>query len=96
LAPAEGQEGRWPTKENIGPGTTPWTQSQISASGALHGVRQAASNCKRIRFTALLHHVDVNLLRASYDALQRVAAPGVDGVTWASYQTDREARQYCG
>jgi len=85
-------EGRRLTKENIGQGTALGTQSQISASSGLSGVRQAATQKKRIRFTALLHHVDVELLRASYYALKRAAAPGVDGVTWLSYETGLEAR----
>ena len=39
-----------------------------------------------------MHHVTVDLLRASYFALKRNAAPGVDGVTWADYGQDLEAR----
>ena len=37
---------------------------------------------KQERFTALLHHVDVNLLRAAYGWLRKEASAGVDGVTW--------------
>jgi RNA-directed DNA polymerase len=40
-----------------------------------------------MRFTALLHHVTVNLLRESYQALKREVVPGVDGVTWREYET---------
>src|SRR5262249_15858765 len=75
--PAEGMEGRQPTKENIGQATAPRTQSRISELSDLHGVRKAARKDKRTRFTALLHHVTVNLLRDSYYALKREAAPGV-------------------
>src|SRR5215470_11033397 len=85
--PAEGMEGRQPTKENIGQATAPRTQSRISEMSGLHGVRKAARKDKRTRFTALLHHVTVNLLRDSYYALKRDAAPGVDG-TWQEYETD--------
>ena len=46
---------------------------------------------KDVRFTALLHHVDVDRLRAAYFALRRKAAPGVDGVTWHDYGQDLEA-----
>jgi hypothetical protein len=38
-----------------------------------------------VRFTALLHHVAVDRLRAAYFALRPKAAPGVDGVTWHHY-----------
>jgi len=37
------------------------------------------------RFTALLHHVSVERLRAAYRALRPAAAAGVDGVTWDAY-----------
>jgi hypothetical protein len=45
---------------------------------------------KEARFTALLHHVDVDRLRAAYGALKPKAAPGVDGVTWEDYGVDLE------
>ena len=47
---------------------------------------------KQERFTALLHHVTVDLLRESFYALKRKAAPGVDGVTWHEYETGLEGR----
>src|SRR5262249_61436882 len=80
--PAEGMEGRQPTKENTGQATAPRTQSRISELSDLRGVRKAARKDKRTRFTALLHHVTVGLLRDSYYALKRDAAPGGDGITW--------------
>ena len=40
-APAEGMEGRRPTKENIGQATPPRTQSRTSELSDLFGVRQA-------------------------------------------------------
>ena len=85
--PAEGMEGRQPIKENIGQATARRTQSRISELSDLLGVRKAARKDKRTRFTALLHHVTVNLLWDSYYALKREAAPGVDGMTWNEYET---------
>ena len=64
--PAEGTEGRQPTKENTGQATVPRTQSRISELSDLLGVRKAAGKDKRTRFTALLHHVTVSLLQDSY------------------------------
>jgi group II intron reverse transcriptase/maturase len=90
--PAEGMEGRRPTKENIGQATAPRTQSRTSASSDLLGVREAASRDKRARFTALLHHVTTKLLMGSFYALKRDAAPGVDGVTWQEYETDLDEK----
>jgi hypothetical protein len=84
---AEDMEGRRPTKENIGQTTALRTQSWTNASNGLLGVREVARREKRTRFTALLHHVTVPLLRDSFYALKRDAAPGVDGVTWKEYET---------
>src|ERR1700684_3506210 len=89
---AEMGEGRAQTKENIGPSNTSPTQSGKRVSQGRGGVRQAARERKQERFTALLHHVTINLLRDSFYALKRNAAPGVDGVTWAEYEGGLEDR----
>lgn len=73
------------------PNTQP-TQSGERVSQGLHGVRERARKNKQERFTALLHHVTVGLLRDSFYGLKRKAAPGVDGVTWKEYQTGLEDR----
>jgi len=67
------------------PNTSP-TQSGERVSQGRHGVRRAARERKQGRFTALLHHLTVELLRESFLALKREAAPGVDGVTWREYE----------
>jgi len=54
-------------------------------------VRQVAVRDKEARFTALLHHVDLDRLRVAYRAINPKAAPGVDRVTWAAYGQDLEA-----
>jgi group II intron reverse transcriptase/maturase len=61
-------------------------------SQGLDGVRKAAKERKQERFTALLHHLNVDLLRDSFYALQRKASPGEDGVTWQEYETGLEDR----
>jgi group II intron reverse transcriptase/maturase len=91
-APAEGMEGRRPTKENIGQATPPRTQSRTSELSDLHGVCEVARRDKRTRFSALLHHVTTELLQDSYYALKREAAPGVDGMTWQEYGTDLDEK----
>jgi RNA-directed DNA polymerase len=91
-APAEGMEGRRPTKENIEQATPPRTQSRTSELSDLRGVREAARRDKRTRFSALLHHVTSELLRDSYYALKRDAAPGIDGMTWQEYETDLDEK----
>src|ERR1700736_5515383 len=60
-------------------------------SHELDRVGEGARKDKKARFTALLHHVDLDRLRAAYRALSPKAAPGVDGVTWAAYGEDLEA-----
>jgi hypothetical protein len=60
---AEVGEGRARTKENIAQFHTSPTQSGERVSEGLRGVRQAAKERKQERFTALLHHLSVSLLR---------------------------------
>jgi len=88
----EAGEGRARTKENIAQSNTSPTQSGERVSQGLNGVRQVAKAKKQERFTALLHHLSVDLLRDSFYALKRQAAPGVDGVTWQEYETGLEDR----
>lgn len=89
---AELVEGRAQTAKNTGPTHTPPAQNGRGASQGLHGVRQAAQERKSERFTTLLHHVTVALLRESFLQLQKTAAPGADGVTWHRYEDGLEAR----
>ena len=90
--PADGLEGRERTKENTAESNSCRTQSRASGSSRLDGVRQAAQRDRQMRFTALLHHVSVDLLRDSYYRLKRQAAPGVDEITWQEYGKDLEDR----
>jgi len=81
----EAAEGRPPAKENMGKSNSYRTPSRISEPSGLDRVRQAAKQDGKMRFTALLHHVTVELLERSYLSLKRQAAAGVDGVTWEEY-----------
>ena len=85
-------EGRAWAKENIVQSDTSPTQSGKRVSQGLSGVRKAAKVRKQERLTALLHHLNVGLLRDSFYALKRQAAPGVDGATWQEYETGLEDR----
>src|SRR6202790_2812501 len=89
---AETEGGRAKTEENIIQSRMRPTQSGKRVSQGLNGVRQAARARKQERFTALLHHLSVGLLRDSFYALKRQASPGVDGVTWQEYETGLEDR----
>ena len=91
-ASAEVGEGRAQIEENIVQSHMPPTQSGKRMSQGLCGVRQVATERKQERFTALLHHLSINLLRDSFHALKRQASPGVDGVTWQEYAIGLEDR----
>ena len=83
---AEEVEGRGPAKGNPLKQNASRTQSWQGAPSALERVRLAAARDRRMRFTALLHHIcDLDTLRAAYRALKREAAAGVDGETWWHY-----------
>src|SRR5664280_2229231 len=90
--PAEAGEGRAQMKENIDQPHMFPTQRGKGVSQGLDGVRKAARERKQERFTALLHHLNLKLLRDSFYALKRQASPGVDGVTWQEYETGFEDR----
>jgi hypothetical protein len=89
---AESEEGRPLIDENTHQVSTRPTQSGARVSHGLAGVRKAAREHKEMKFTALLHHVTIDLLRDSFGSLKRKAAPGVDGVTWLEYETGMEDR----
>jgi group II intron reverse transcriptase/maturase len=57
---------------------------------ALDRVRQAARQRKKEKFTALFHHLSIDLFREAFLALKRDAAPGVDELTWRTYAADFE------
>ena len=91
-AAAESVEGRGSTKGNaertlLAPDTEPGKRDI-----GWRGVREAAKRDKKMRFTALLHHITPRMLQDSYFELKRMAAPGVDGVTWHAYGLDLEER----
>src|SRR5919197_6788718 len=87
---AEAVEGRGSPKGNAAGETRPGRRAGQGVSSELGRVRQLARGDKDVRFTALLHHVDVDRLRAAYFALRPKAAPGVDGVTWREYGRELE------
>src|ERR1022692_3223733 len=89
---AEPVEPRTGTKENGGQQSTRRAQDRESVSQALERVRQAARQRKKESFTSLLHHVDPALLRTAFYALKRDAAPGVDGMTWETYERDLDRK----
>ncbi len=90
-AVAEVVEGRGPAKGNTASSTHPGRSAGLGVPSGLERVREVARRDKEARFTALLHHVTVDRLRAAYRAIRPQAAPGVDGVRWEAYGQDLEA-----
>jgi len=90
-AAAEVVEGRSPAEGNAVGTARPGHRAGPDVSPGLDRVREVAQKDKAARFTALLHHVDVDRLRSAYWAIRPQAAPGVDGVTWGTYGQDLEA-----
>ena len=88
---AEPVEPRAGTKGNADRQSTSRTQGRTSVTQALDRIRRTARERKKERFTALLHHIDTDLLEAEFFALQRGAAAGVDGVTWQDYERNLKA-----
>jgi group II intron reverse transcriptase/maturase len=79
-------EGRGLAKGNPRQQNALRTPSRVGAPSALERVRQVAKRDKKMRFTALLHHIyDLETLRAAFFSLNREAASGVDGETWRHY-----------
>ena len=83
---AEGMEGKGLAKGNLLQQNASRTPSRNDAPSALERVRQAAKGDKKLRFTALLHHIyNLETLRLAYFSLKKEAAAGVDGETWRHY-----------
>ena len=84
-------EGRGSAEGNTASQTRPGLSAGLGVSSDLARVRRVAREDRKVRFTALGHHVSVDRLRAAYGALEPKAAAGVDGVTWRDYGQDLEA-----
>lgn len=84
---AEVVEGRDAAKGNAGEAPAGRTLSRETVSKGLEGIRENAKRNRRIKFTALLHHITPSLLVESFYDLNKTAAVGVDGVTWRDYES---------
>jgi len=87
---AEPVERRAGAEGNANQVNTVRMQSREAASQGLERIRQTAREREKERFTSLLHHVSIDLLRQAFSELKRNAAPGVDGLTCRDYEADLE------
>jgi RNA-directed DNA polymerase len=87
---AEPVEPRTETEGNADQQSTRRAQSRVSVSQALERIRQVAKERKKERFTALFHHISIDLLDEAFFELKQDAAAGVDDLTWQDYQANLE------
>jgi RNA-directed DNA polymerase len=85
---AEPVEGSGGTERNAGLQSTGRTQCREAVSQAQARIRGAVTRNRKEKLTALLHHVNVEVLRWAFFKLKKRAAPGVDGLTWEMYAAD--------
>jgi RNA-directed DNA polymerase len=78
-------EGRGPAEGNPNQQNVPRTQCRTSTPSALERIREAAKKDRKVKFTALLHHITIERLRVAFNDLSKNAASGVDGVKWEQY-----------
>ena len=92
VTPVESMEGRGAAKGKPGAAGASPTQSGIDVYVHLRRVGERAKAHKEEPFNNLFSHLTVPLLREAYQRLQRAAAAGVDGETWAEYGANLEKR----
>ena len=89
---AESTEERNPAKRNVEQPNLHRTPSRVKRkSRGLRGVREAARKDSKLKFSNLLHHVNVSRLTESFFDLKKTAAVGIDGVTWHEYEQNMKA-----
>jgi len=88
---AEAAEGSSPAEGNTDDPTRPGLSAGQGVASGLDRVREVARRDKDVRFTALLHHVDLPRLWVAFAAINPKAASGVDQVTWDAYELDLRA-----
>ena len=85
---AEPVEPRAEAEGNVSQQSTCRAQDRENVSQALDRIRQAARQRKKEKFTALFHHLTIDLLEDAFDELKEDAAAGVDGLTWKEYNAN--------
>ena len=89
---AESAEERDGIKRNEVLQRTDRTQSRAAVDHAQHRIREAVKRNSTEKLTALLHHINVDVLRWAFMQLRKDASAGVDKMTWADYAQGLEER----
>ena len=87
---SEPVEPRAGTEGNADQQSTSRAQNREAVTQALERIRQAARRNRKEKFTALMHHISVDLLEKAFLDSRKTAAPGIDGVTWRDYEANLE------
>ena len=87
---AEAVERRAEAEGNAGAPGRGRMPSRETVTQGLARIRRTARERKKERFTSLLHHVSVAMLREVFGELKQNAAAGVDGLTCRDYEADLE------
>lgn len=85
VTPVEPVEGRGTAKGKSAARNAHPAQDGKSALTYLQWIGKRAKERPKEKFTNLLGHIKVPLLKEAYQRLRKDAASGVDGVTWAEY-----------
>ncbi len=83
--PVETMEGRTEAKGKSAARNASSTQGGEDATTYLQRIGKRAKEETKEKFTNLLSHVKVPLLREAHKSLRKDAAPGIDEETWAEY-----------
>ena len=78
-------EGRGAANGKLADRNAQRTQGRTSALTNVERVGHKARNDKEVRFTNLMCHIKVPLLKEAYQRLRKSAAPGIDAMTWNEY-----------
>jgi group II intron reverse transcriptase/maturase len=92
VTPVEAMEGRPEAEGKSASGNTLRAQDRDGVSTQVARIGQRAREKRGERFDNLLSAIKAPLLKEAYERLRKRAAPGVDGVTWAAYGVDLDAR----
>ena len=84
-------EGRDQPERSPGEWSEARTQSRKALQPHLAWVNAAAREAAHTRFTALLHHVDIEALERAFRRQKRRASAGVDGIAVADYDQNLES-----
>jgi RNA-directed DNA polymerase len=85
VTPVEQVERRTAAKGKSAARNAPPTQGGTGALTFLQQIGERARQRPKEKWTNLLSHIKVPLLREAYQRLRKAAAAGVDGVSWEEY-----------